>query len=121
MILLLFSLLSFITGASEPGRTPSGADLVLVGEARRHQGELDAALEAGRARGGGYDYSDCFTHIAPTITEADYAVCNLEVPLGGGPDYTGYPCFSAPDSYAKALMDAGLNRSLRWAPVSTCS
>lgn len=112
MILLLFSLLSFITGASEPGRTPSGADLVFVGDAMQHQGQLDAALEAGRARGGGYDYSDCFTHIAPTITEADYAVCNLEVPLGGGPDYTGYPCFSAPDSYAKALMDAGFDMFL---------
>lgn len=58
---------------------------------------------------GGYDYSDCFTYIAPTVTEADYAVCNLEVPLGGGPDYTGYPCFSAPDSYAEALRDAGFD------------
>ena len=37
MILLLFSLLSFITGASEPGRTPSGADLVFVGDAMQHQ------------------------------------------------------------------------------------
>ena len=43
------------------------------------------------------------------MTEADYAVCNLEVPLGGGPDYTGYPCFSAPDSYAEALRDAGFD------------
>ena len=28
---------------------------------------------------------------------------------GGGPDYTGYPCFSAPDSYAEALRDAGFD------------
>lgn len=106
MKLLLFSLLSFITGALEPG-APAGADLLFVGDAMQHQAQLDAARDA--AGGRGYDYSDCFTYIAPTISEADYAVCNLEVPLGGGPDYTGYPCFSAPDSYARALKDAGFD------------
>ena len=32
------------------------------------------------AGGKGYDYSDCFSLIAPEIHAADYAVCNLEVP-----------------------------------------
>lgn len=104
--LLLFSLLSFITGASSSG-APQGADLVFVGDAMQHQAQLDRALELGGGKK--YDYSSCFSLIAPTITEADYAVCNLEVPLGGGPDYTGYPCFSAPDSYAEALKDAGFD------------
>lgn len=107
--LLLFSLLSFITGASEPG-APQSAELIFVGDAMQHQGQLDTAREI--AGGKGYDYSDCFKYIAPEITAADYAVCNLEVPLGGGPDYTGYPCFSAPDSYAKALKDAGFDMFL---------
>lgn len=109
MKLLLFSLLSFITGALNPG-SPSGADLVFVGDAMQHQGQLDRARELGG--GGNYDYSDCFTLIAPAITAADYAVCNLEVPLGGGRDYSGYPCFSAPDAYAKALKDAGFDMFL---------
>lgn len=109
MILLLFSLLQFITGASEPGGN-SGADLIFVGDAMQHQAQLDTARELGS--NGGYDYSDCFTYIAPAISEADYAVCNLEVPLGGGPDYTGFPCFSAPDSYALALKDAGFDMFL---------
>jgi len=109
MKLLLFSLLSFITGAASPG-APQGADLMFVGDAMQHQAQLDAAKTA--AGGKGYDYSDCFTYIAPEITAADYAVCNLEVPLGGGPDYTGYPCFSAPDSYAVALKDAGFDMFL---------
>ena len=109
MKILLFSLLSFITGAASPGG-PAGADLVFVGDAMQHQAQLDRARELGA--GGSYDYSGCFTYIAPTITEADYAVCNLEVPLGGGSDYTGYPCFSAPDSYAKALKDAGFDMFL---------
>lgn len=109
MKLLLFSLLSFITG-SMPGSAATGADLIFVGDAMQHQGQLDAA----KAIGGnsGYDYSDCFTLIAPDITEADYAVCNLEVPLGGGNNYSGYPCFSAPDSYAAALKDAGFDMFL---------
>lgn len=109
MKLLLFSLISFLTGAMSSG-APAGADLLFVGDAMQHQGQLDAA----KAAGGGtrYDYSDCFTFIAPAITEADYAVCNLEVPLGGGTDYSGYPCFSAPDSYVQALKDAGFDMFL---------
>lgn len=106
---LLFSLLSFLTGASGAGAN-QGADLLFVGDAMQHQAQLDQAKSV--AGGRGYDYSECFTLIAPLVTEADYAVCNLEVPLGGGPDYTGYPCFSAPDSYAVALRDAGFDMCL---------
>lgn len=110
--ILLFSLLSFLTGAEEQGGR-QGADLIFVGDAMQHQAQLDQAKSAAKAKGKtGYDYSDCFTYIAPEITKADYAVCNLEVPLGGGPDYSGYPMFSAPDSYAQALKDAGFDMFL---------
>ncbi|MDE6296457.1 MAG: CapA family protein [Muribaculaceae bacterium] len=88
---------------------PAASEITLLfaGDAMQHQGQLDQA----KIRGGGnkYDYSQCFSLIAPTISEADYAVVNLEVPLGGGPVYRGYPCFSAPDSYAEALRDAGFD------------
>lgn len=86
---------------------PARAELLFAGDAMQHQAQLDQAL----LRGGGksYDYSQCFPLIAPAISEADYAVVNLEVPLGGGPKYRGYPCFSAPDSYARALKDAGFD------------
>lgn len=109
LVVLLFSLFSFLTGAQTPGE-PQGATLLFAGDAMQHQAQLDQA----KIRGGvkGYDYSQCFTHIAPVITEADYAVVNLEVPLGGGPVYSGYPCFSAPDSFAKALKDAGFDMFL---------
>lgn len=107
--ILLVSLISLITGADSVGARPK-AELLFVGDAMQHQAQLDQAKLAGNGKR--YDYSDCFTLIAPTITEADYAVCNLEVPLGGGPDYTGYPCFSAPDSYAEALRDAGFDMML---------
>lgn len=104
--ILLFSLISFITGADSIGSAPK-AELLFAGDAMQHQAQLDRALQLGG--GSRYDYSDCFSLIAPEIMKADYAVCNLEVPLGGGPDYSGYPCFSAPDSYAAALRDAGFD------------
>lgn len=108
---LISTFLSFMAGTGFAGAgAGDGADLMFVGDAMQHQGQLDVAKELGR--GNGYDYTDCFKYIAPTIQEADYAVVNLEVPLGGGPDYTGYPCFSAPDSYAKALKDAGFDMFL---------
>lgn len=107
--LLLFSLLSFLTGAQGSGKAQT-AELLFVGDAMQHQAQLDKAKELGGGKE--YDYSDCFTLIAPQVTAADYAVCNLEVPLGGGPTYSGYPCFSAPDSFAQALKDAGFDMFL---------
>lgn len=102
---LLFTIVNLLAGSGISINYPS-ASLVFVGDAMQHQAQLDKALEIGK---GSYDYSECFSLIAPEIQKADYAVCNLEVPLGGGPDYTGYPCFSAPDSYAQALKEAGFD------------
>lgn len=42
------------------------------------------------------------------IAKADIAVANMEFTLAGEP-YTGYPCFSAPDSYASYLADCGFD------------
>ena len=42
------------------------------------------------------------------IAAADYAVANLEVPLGGRP-YSGYPMFSAPDEFARQLGASGFD------------
>lgn len=108
-LILLFSLISFITGADTTGSAPK-AELLFVGDAMQHQAQLDRAKEL--SGGSSYDYSQCFSLISPALMEADYAVCNLEVPLGGGPDYSGYPCFSAPDEYAIALRDAGFDLML---------
>ncbi|MDE6380734.1 MAG: CapA family protein [Muribaculaceae bacterium] len=114
-LILSFSLLQMITGASaypadSTAMPPVGATVLFAGDAMQHQAQLDQALLEGGGKG--YDYSECFRWIAPTVTEADYAVVNLEVPLGGGPRYSGYPCFSAPDSFAQALADAGFDMML---------
>ncbi|MCM1449589.1 MAG: CapA family protein [Clostridiales bacterium] len=81
------------------------ADIVFAGDAMQHAAQIEAAQRAGN---GSHDYSDCFDRVTPYVSGADYAVVNLEAPLGGKP-YSGYPCFSAPDEYAEALRDAGFD------------
>lgn len=83
------------------------ADIVFVGDAMQHQSQLDNA----RTTDGTYDYSHYFTAIEPYISGADYAVVNLETPLGTS-GFTGYPLFCAPQSYARALRDVGFDMLL---------
>jgi len=79
-------------------------NLTFVGDAMQHAPQITAAQQPD----GTYDYSPCFEQLKGDITWADLAVVNLECPLGGKP-YTGYPCFSAPDSYAQTLRDVGFD------------
>lgn len=77
--------------------------LLFVGDLMQH----DAQIKAARAQDG-YDYADCFKHVRGEISEADIAVGNLEVTMGGKP-YRGYPSFSAPDDFLLAVKDAGFD------------
>jgi len=77
--------------------------LLFAGDAMQHQSQINNAY-----RKGIYDYSSYFKHLKDYITEADVAIVNLEVTLGGKP-YTGYPMFSAPDEFPIALKDAGFD------------
>ena len=86
---------------------PEEAELLFVGDAMMHQRQIDAALQPD----GTHSFDACFDSIRRWVSEADYAVVNLEAPLGGEP-YTGYPMFSAPDSSAQALRDAGFDLTL---------
>lgn len=79
-------------------------ELVFAGDAMMHTGQLEAAKRGEE----GYDYSYCFSAIAPYVRQADYAVVNLETPVAGG-QYSGYPQFNAPVSYVEALADAGFD------------
>jgi len=55
-----------------------------------------------------YNYDDVFQYIKPVIADADIAIANFEVTLGG-PPYTGYPQFSSPDDLAVACKNAGID------------
>lgn len=83
------------------------AEIIFAGDAMQHQAQLDAA----RQTDGTYDYNACFEAVAPLIQAADYAVVNLETPVGES-NFTGYPCFNSPISFAHALKNAGFNLML---------
>ena len=55
-----------------------------------------------------YDFSTFFMHLKDRFQAADLAICNMEFPLAGAP-YTGYPAFSAPDSYADYIVSCGFD------------
>lgn len=104
LLCLLHSLAALLPWAADP---PASATIVVAGDAMQHQAQIDAAKRSD----GTYDYSACFAEVAPYIKAADYAIVNLETPLGGRP-YSGYPCFCSPDEYLAALADAGFDMML---------
>lgn len=56
----------------------------------------------------GYDFREFLSGISERISGADLAIANMEFTLAGEP-YTGYPCFSAPDTYATYVADYGVD------------
>lgn len=58
-----------------------------------------------------FDFDFGFQYLAPILRDADVCIANLETTLGGKP-WSGYPCFSAPDTLAWALSRAGVDVAL---------
>ncbi len=109
MLPLVVKVIALVLQTATSALTPVNdeATIIFAGDAMQHQAQLDAA----KTRSGAYDYSECFAALSDEISGADYAVVNLETTLGGK-GYTGYPCFTSPDSYAQALADAGFDMML---------
>ena len=84
--------------------TTATITLLFAGDMMQHANQIKTAA----TDNGNYDYSECFSHVRDQIKAADLAIANLEVTLGG-PPYTGFPQFSAPDEFAKAIKDAGFD------------
>ena len=78
--------------------------IIFAGDLMQHRGQIDAARNAD----GTYSYDETFRYVKEKICSADIAIANFETTLGGKP-YRGYPCFSAPDEFLKAVVDAGFN------------
>ncbi len=76
----------------------------ILGDIMMHENQIRNA----RSADGDYDFSSYFMLIEDEIKEADIAIANMEFTLAGEP-YTGYPCFSAPDSFATYLADCGFD------------
>ena len=79
--------------------------ILFVGDVMQHKPQIDAAWNPVTNT---YDYDSCFVFVKEFISSFDLAIANLEVTLGG-PPYSGYPQFSAPDPLAVALKNAGFD------------
>lgn len=79
--------------------------LAFAGDIMQHKPQIDAAYIDSID---GYDYTPVFRFVKDIISHADIAIANLETTLGGKP-YTGYPQFSAPDTLAWFIKDAGFD------------
>lgn len=77
--------------------------ICFMGDMMMHTEQINKAK-----RGNSYDFSSYFELIRDKISSADIAVANMEFTLAGEP-YSGYPQFSAPDSYAEYLADVGFD------------
>lgn len=84
---------------------PDTATLVFLGDVMLHREQL---ANAWRPDAAAYDFSTFLVKMKPLLEGADVAVANMEFTLAGAP-YTGYPCFSAPDSYAEYVADCGVD------------
>ena len=83
-----------------PKAIPSGPDTVtvaIIGDVMMHARQLE------------YDHHPFLERISGALRDVDFAVANMEFPLGGKP-YAGYPAFSTPDYYAwYAADDCGID------------
>lgn len=84
--------------------------ILFIGDIMQHRQQLHSALMPGAdsMMSASYDYSSYFRHVRRHIDAADFTVANMEFCLGG-PPYTGYPSFSAPESIAEAAAEAGID------------
>ena len=68
-------------------------------------------LKGAKQKDGSFDFNYVFKHALPLLSEADYRIGNLETPLAGEEaKYSEtFLCFNAPDAYADAVKQAGIN------------
>ncbi len=90
--------------------------LTIVGDVMMHKAQLENCKERYARKNGGakasdpnnYDFSPCLAPIRGILEEADICVANMEF-THSGPPFTGYPAFSAPESYSTYVADCGVD------------
>lgn len=89
---------------------PDTVRIVFIGDVMSHGPQVTAALRSGGDRNnpGDFDFSSYFKHIRHRLDKADFAVANMEFPVGITP-YSGYPRFSAPQSLAYEAQRNGID------------
>lgn len=95
-----------VSADTEENGSPQEVTLVMVGDILLHT----RVAESGRREDGGYDFTAVFSHVREEIEQADIALVNQEVIIGGEElGVSGYPAFNAPYELGDALMDTGFD------------
>lgn len=102
--ILLFAITYSLSGQTTSNK-PEKISFLFAGDIMGHDEQIWSAENRENHT---YNYDDVFSYIKPVISEADIAIANFEVTLGG-PPYTGYPQFSSPAALASAVKNAGFD------------
>lgn len=78
--------------------------ICIFGDMMMHSAQIESAMQDDES----YDFTTYFRHLEDRIADADIAIANMEYTLAGHP-YSGYPAFSAPESYADYLSELGFD------------
>lgn len=90
--------------------TPSEISIVMVGDILTHGRVTMSCMHTDDSDGLFYNYDKLFENVKEEITNADLAIVNQEVILGGEElGISGYPCFNAPYELGDALVNAGFD------------
>lgn len=79
--------------------------ILVVGDLMHHGSQFRSAYNSETKT---YQYENCFANVTPILSLGDLVIGNLETTFAGEP-YTGHPNFSAPDEFALAIKNAGIN------------
>lgn len=97
---------SYVSSEPPAPTVVSTATVINVGDILIHGPVINGAKNGD----GSYDFSPVFKYTNSFFTNADLAVANLEVTLGGteSGNYRGYPTFNCPDSIVDAAKNGGV-------------
>lgn len=92
-----------------PEHVVSTATVASTGDLLMHKPVMDSAY----SKDEGYNFDEIFQYVKEYVSEADYAMANLETTLyGPGRDYAGYPMFNCPDEIVDGVKNAGFDMLL---------
>ncbi len=97
------------TTLPEPEHVVSTATVLSTGDLLMHKPIISKNTKGD----GTYDFSPIFKYCTEEISQADYAIANLETTLAGtAKPYQGNPFFNCPDEIVTACKDAGFDMLL---------
>ena len=91
--------------AQDPSVQTDSVTVSAVGDIMAHETQIAAAFDAKTGR---YEFGHVYSYVVDLLSRADITLGNFETTLPGK-SYSGYPCFGAPDAFARALKDAGFD------------